>query len=59
MDMILGDSFPNKVPYRLTLIKNKELNRQVQELLWKGLIKEILSSCDVLVVLAPKKNGES
>ena len=29
MDLILGDSFPNKEPYRFTPNKNEELNRQV------------------------------
>ena len=27
MDLILGDSFPNKAPYRLTPTENEELNR--------------------------------
>ena len=34
------------------------MNRQVQELLQKYFIRESLSPCVVLVVLAPKKNGE-
>ena len=58
MDLILGASFPNKAPYRLTSIENEELNRQVHELLQKGLIREILSPCVVLAILAPKRNGE-
>ena len=58
MDLILGASFPNKAPYRLTPTKNEELNRQVYELLQKGLIRESLSPCVVPAVLAPKKNGE-
>jgi len=32
MDLILGANFLNKVPYRLTHTKNKELNRQVLRL---------------------------
>ena len=58
MDLILGASFPNKVAHRMTLAKSEELNRQVNELLQKGLIRESLSPCAVLAVLAPKKNGE-
>ena len=58
MDLIPRASFPNKSPYRLTPAENEELNRQVHELLQKGLIKESLSPCVVPVVLAPKKNGE-
>ena len=46
----------NKAPYRLTPIENEELNRQVHELLWKGLIKESLSPYVVPVILALKKN---
>jgi len=58
MDLIPGASLSNKVPYRLTPIENEELNRQVHELLEKGLIKENLIPCVVSIVLAPKKNGE-
>ena len=58
MDLIPGASFPNKAPYRLTPTDNEELNRQVHELLQKGLIKESLSPCVVPTILAPKKNGE-
>ena len=58
MDLILGASFLNKVPYRLTPIENEELNRKVHELLEKCLIRESLSPCFVPTILAPKKNGE-
>jgi hypothetical protein len=58
MDLIPAASFPNKAPYRLTPAKNEELNRQVHELLQKGLIRESLSPCAIPTVLAPKKNGE-
>ena len=58
MDLIPGASFPNKAPYRLTPTENEELNRQVHELLQKGLIRESLSPCVVPTILAPKKNGE-
>ena len=50
MDLIPRASFLNNASYRLTPTKNKEINRKVQELLQKGLIKECLSVC---VVLAP------
>ena len=58
MDLIPGASSPNKAPYRLTPTKNEELNRQVHELLQKGLIRESLSPCVVPTILAPKKNRE-
>ena len=38
IDLVLGASFPNKVAHRMTPTKTEELNRQVQELLRKGLI---------------------
>ena len=58
MDLIPGVSFPNKAPYRLTPNENEELNRQVQELLQRGLIIESLSPYVVPTLLAPKKNRE-
>ena len=58
MDLIPRASFPNKAPYRLTPTKNEELDRQVHELLEKGLIRESLSPCVVPILLSPKKNGE-
>ena len=38
IDIILGASFPNKAAHRMTPTEMEELNRQVQELLRKGLI---------------------
>ena len=58
MDLVPGASFPNKALHIMTPTESEELNRQVHELLQKGLIREILSPCVVPVVLAPKKNGE-
>ena len=58
MDLIPGASFPNKAAHRMTPAESEEMNRQVNELLQKGLIQESLSPCAVPVVLAPKKNGE-
>ena len=58
MDLIPRASLLNKAPYRLTPTENEELNRQVHELLQKGLIREILSPCAIPTLLAPKKNGE-
>ena len=56
MDLILEASLPNKVVHKMTPAESEELNRQVNELL--GLIQESLNPCAILVVLAPKKNGE-
>jgi hypothetical protein len=57
IDLIPGASLPNKATYRLTPQENEEVKRQVQELLDKGLIREILSLCVVPTVLSPKKDG--
>ena len=58
MDLIPRASLLNKASYRLTPIENEEFNKQVHELLQKGLIRESLSPCVVPTILAPKKNGQ-
>jgi hypothetical protein len=57
IDLIPVVSFPNKSVYRLMLQENEEVKRKVQELLDKGLVREILSPCVVPIVLSPKKDG--
>ena len=57
IDLILGESFPNKEAYRMTPQENEDIKRHVQELLDKGLVKESLSPCVVPTVLIPKKDG--
>jgi len=57
IDLIPGASLPNKVAYRLMPQENEEVKRQVQELLDKGLVREILSPCVVPMVLSLKKDG--
>jgi hypothetical protein len=57
IDLIPGESFPNKEAYRLTPQENEEVKNQVQELLDKGLVRESLSPCEVPTVLSPKKYG--
>ena len=58
IDLMLGSSLPNKVPYRMTPTESEEVNRKVQELLDRGLIHESLSLCAVPTVLTPKKTWE-
>jgi hypothetical protein len=53
IDLIPGESLPNKVVYRLM----KTVKKKVQDLMDKGLIREILSPCVVPIVLSPKKYG--
>jgi hypothetical protein len=57
IDLIPGASLPNKATYRLTPQENEEVKNQVQDLLDKGLVREILSPCVVPTVLSPKKDG--
>jgi hypothetical protein len=57
IDLIPGESFPNKETYRLTPQENEEVKNQVQELLDKGLIRDILSRCAIPTLLSPKKYG--
>jgi hypothetical protein len=56
IDLIPRASLPNKDAYRLTLQENEEVKRQVQDLLDKCLVREILSPCVVPTVLNPKKD---
>jgi hypothetical protein len=57
IDLIPGASLPNKAAYRLTPQENEGVKKQVQELLDKGLVREILSPYAVPMVLSPKKYG--
>lgn len=58
IDFVPGASLPNKAAYKLTPYQNKEVARQVQELLEQGLIKKSISPCAVPIVLASKKGGK-
>ena len=58
IDLILETSLPNKAPNRMTPTESEDVNRKVQELLTRGLIRESLNPCAVPTVLAPKKIGE-
>ena len=57
IDLIPGVPIPNRPAYRCNPEETKELQRQVEELLAKGLIKESLSPCAMPVLLVPKKDG--
>ncbi|WVZ93940.1 hypothetical protein U9M48_039889 [Paspalum notatum var. saurae] len=57
IDLIPSAQLPNRAPYRTNPDETKEIQRQVQELLNKGYIRESLSPCSVLVLLVPKKDG--
>jgi hypothetical protein len=47
IDLISGASLPNRAPYRTNPEETKEIQRQVQELLDKGYVRESVSPCAV------------
>jgi len=57
IDFVPGASIPNRPAYRSNPEETKELQRQVDELMEKGYIRESMSLCAVLVLLVPKKDG--
>jgi hypothetical protein len=57
IDLIPSASLPNCAPYMTNPEETKEIQRQVQDLLDKGYVRESLSPCAVPVILVPKKDG--
>ena len=55
IDFIPGASLPNRAAYRANPEETKEIQRQVQDLLDRGYVRESLSPCSVPVILVPKK----
>jgi hypothetical protein len=55
--LIPGASLPNRAAYRANPEETKEIQRQVQDLLDRGYVRESLSPCSVPVILVPKKDG--
>jgi aromatic ring hydroxylase len=56
MDLILGATLPICAAYKTNPEETKEIQRQVQELLDHGYVRESLSPCAIPVILVPKKN---
>lgn len=58
IDLILGLKIPNQETYILSPKVKEEINRQIKELLDKGLIIESMSPCATPTLLTPKKGGK-
>jgi hypothetical protein len=57
IDLIPDATLPNRATYRTNPEETKEIQRQVQDLLDRGYVRESLSACVVHVLLVPKKDG--
>ena len=57
IDFVPGSTIPNRPAYRSNPEETKEIQRQVDELVEKGFVRESLSPCSVPVILVPKKDG--
>ncbi|KAJ9557269.1 hypothetical protein OSB04_011883 [Centaurea solstitialis] len=57
IDLMPGATIPNRPAYRANPEETKELQKQVGELLEKGIIRKSLSPCAVPVILVTKKDG--
>ena len=56
IDLIPDAPLPNRAAYRTNPEETKEIEKQIQELLSKGMIRESLSPCAVPVILVPKSD---
>nr|GMD06148.1 uncharacterized protein LOC109184063 [Ipomoea batatas] len=57
IDLVPRMPLPNRPAYRCNPGETKEIQKQVNELLAKGQIRESLSLCAVPVLIVPKKDG--
>jgi hypothetical protein len=57
IDFVPGVTIPNRPAYKNNPEETNELQRQVEDLISKGYVKESMSPCAVPVLLVPKKDG--
>uniref|UniRef100_A0A2N9HG40 Uncharacterized protein n=1 Tax=Fagus sylvatica TaxID=28930 RepID=A0A2N9HG40_FAGSY len=57
IDFVPGAAIPNRPAYRSNLDETKELQRQVEDLISNGYVRESMSPCAVPVLLVLKKDG--
>uniref|UniRef100_A0A2N9I8Y4 RNA-directed DNA polymerase n=1 Tax=Fagus sylvatica TaxID=28930 RepID=A0A2N9I8Y4_FAGSY len=57
IDFVPGAAIPNRPAYRSNPEETKELQRQVEDLMSKGYVRESMSQCAVPVLLVRKKDG--
>ncbi|RDX97023.1 hypothetical protein CR513_20254, partial [Mucuna pruriens] len=57
IDLIPSCPIPNRLTYRTNPEETKEIQKQVNELLQKGFMRESLSTCSVPIISVPKKDG--
>jgi hypothetical protein len=57
IDFVPGATIPKRPAYKSNPEETKELQRQVEELLAKGHVRESMSPCAMSVLLVPKKDG--
>nr|GFD09464.1 putative nucleotidyltransferase, ribonuclease H [Tanacetum cinerariifolium] len=57
IDLVPGSVLPNKEAYHMNPKEHEELQRQVDELLKKGVLQESKSLCVVPALLVPKKDA--
>ncbi|KAH9734804.1 hypothetical protein KPL71_017514 [Citrus sinensis] len=57
IDFVPGATIPSRLAYRSNPEETKELQRQVNELMEKGYVRESISPCATPILLVPMKDG--